>query len=295
MGHEVVRALVRGGVQVRVLDPAPPHPRWPERVEHLRGSLLDPGTLSRALQGVDGVFHVAGVWDGSPGGEERMRALNVGGTEAVLEHGIPTVLTSSSITCGYGPAAQPGTEDEASEDPQNPIRGTGALYRQTKLALEQLAAEHGAWLVNPDYVVGPGDLGGVVTGPLLRAARMPLIPTPAGGKCFVSGHDVGIGHLLAWRRAKAARRYLLGSENLPYAKVFQRIALLMGRRPRLLQIPRGLPGLLTRVPGIGARFGAIEQMMLPRYRSHARARAELGFVPQSIEAALKAMIQEAGS
>lgn len=295
MGHEVVRALVRAGVEVRVLDPGPAHPRWPAGVEHHQGSLLDPLALSTALQGMEGVFHVAGLWDGSPGGAERMRALNVAGTEAVLKHGLPTVLTSSSITCGFGTLAKPGLEDQPSEDAHNPIRGTGAVYRETKLALEALAAKHGAWMVNPDYVIGPGDLGGVVTGPLLRAARMPVIPTPAGGKCFVSGHDVGIGHVLAWKKAQPGRRYLLGSENVPYAKMFQRIALLMGRRPRVIPIPKGLPGLLSRAPKFGVRFGAIEQMMLPRYRSHARAEAELGFVPARIEAALKAMAEEAGS
>jgi dihydroflavonol-4-reductase len=245
------------------------------------------------MQDMDGVFHVAGLWDGSPGGAERMQALNVGGTQAVLEHGLPTLVTSSSITCGFGSLAKPGGEDEASEDPANPIQGTGAAYRQTKLALEALAAKHGAWMVNPDYVVGPGDVGGVVTGPLLRAARMPVIPSPAGGKCFVSGHDVGIGHVLAWKNAKPGRRYLLGSENLPYAKIFQRIALLMGRRPRVISIPKRLPALLSRAPKIGGRFGAIEQMMLPRYRSHARAEAELGFVPARIEGALREMIEGA--
>ncbi len=291
----MVRALVRGGVSVRVLDPGPPHPRWPAGLEHMRSSVLDPASLSQALEGVDGVFHVAGIWDGSPGGEARMQALNVGGTQAVLERGLPTVVTSSSITCGFGPLDRPGTEDEASEDPGKPIRGTGAAYRKTKLALEDLVAEHGAWMVNPDYVIGPGDLGGVVTGPLLRVARMPVIPSPAGGKCFVSGHDVGIGHLLAWRQAQPGRRYLLGSENVPYAKIFQRIALLMGRKARIVPMPKGLPGLLSRLPKFGGRFGAMEQMMLPRYRSHARAEAELGFAPQRIEAALRAMIEEAGN
>lgn len=221
-----------------------------------------------------------------------MRALNVGGTQAVLEWGLPTVLTSSSITCGFGSLERPGTEDEASEDPNNPIRGTGKVYRETKLALEALAAEYGATVVNPDYVIGPGDVGGVVTGPLLKAARMPVIPTPAGGKCFVSGHDVSIGHLLAWRKGRPGRRYLLGSENVPYASMFERIALLMGRRPRVLRIPRRLPGLLSSAPKLGQRFGALEQMMLPRYRSHQRAHEELGFKPGRIEPALREMIQD---
>ena len=79
----------------------------------------------------------------------------------MLELGLPTVYTSSSITCGFGPLHAPGGEDGPSEDIRNPIRGTGRVYRETKLAIESMAVDAGAWIVNPDYVVGPGDVGGV--------------------------------------------------------------------------------------------------------------------------------------
>lgn len=292
VGHQVVLALHREGVRVRVLDPAPAHPDWPPGVEHVRGDLLDPKVLHEAAKGVEGIFHVAGIWDHRPGGHARMHALNVGGSEVMLALGIPTLCTSSSITCGFGPLHNPGHEDQPSEDPANPIRGTGKVYRQTKLAIEALARDHGALLVNPDYVVGPGDLHGVVTGPLLRASRMPLIPAPRGGKCFVSARDVGIGHVLAWRHGQPGRKYLLGSENLPYLDVLRTLAELQGHRLRTLRLPRRLPGLLSHLPVIGGTAGAIEQMNLARYRSNQRAREELGFAPEPVIGALRAMVAE---
>ena len=121
-----------------MLDPGRPHPLWPAGVHHLKGDVRDLSTVRRAAAGCGMIFHVAGLWDGGPGGAERMESINVGGTRAVLSVGLPVVYTSSSITCGFGSRAQPGTEDEPSEDPRHPIQGTGARYRQTKLAAERL-------------------------------------------------------------------------------------------------------------------------------------------------------------
>lgn len=218
-----------------------------------------------------------------------MRSINVDGTRAVLSVGLPVVYTSSSITCGFGTLERPGSEDDPSEDPDNPIRGTGAVYRQTKLAAEALVAEAGGFIVNPDYVIGPGDINGVVTGPLLAAARLPLIPAPKGGKCFVGVEDVGLGHLLALR-GTPGRRYLLGAENLPYAAIFRRVADAMGLSPRIVPLPRRIPRLLSALPRIGQTAGAAEQMGLPRYRSFARARQELGFAPAPLDDAIAQMV-----
>lgn len=289
VGHGVVAALHQAGSSVVVLDPGRPHPAWPPGVLHLRGDVRDPDVVRRAAAGCGLIFHVAGVWDGGPDGAARMRSINVGGTEAVLRAGLPVVYTSSSITCGFGTREQPGGEDDPSEDPAHPIRGTGAVYRQTKLAAEALIAAAGGHIVNPDYVIGAGDVHGVVTGPLLAAARLPVIPAPRGGKCFVSVTDVGIGHLQVLQ-GQPGRRYLLGGENLSYAEIFGQIAAELGRTPRITPLPRILPRILRRLPRLGQTMGAVEQMGLPRYRSHARAAAELGYSPRPVATAIAEMI-----
>ncbi|MCP4807421.1 MAG: NAD-dependent epimerase/dehydratase family protein [Proteobacteria bacterium] len=286
VGHGVVGALARRGFEVRVLDPGPPHPLWPTGVEHRRAGLDDPGSID-----VDVVFHVAGVWDVGADGEARMRALNVDGTRRVLGWGRPVVYTSSSITCGFGPWSNPGTEDEPSEDPANPIRGTGRVYRETKLEAERLVAEAGCWIVNPDYVVGPGDVRGVVTTPLIRAAQLPVLPAPRGGKCFVDVADVGEGHVLAWLKGTPGRRYLLGAENRRYADVLTFLAAAMGRRLRLVPLPRLVPRLLGHVPVVGRVAGAVEQMNLERYRSSERARTDLSWTPGPVDDALRRMVE----
>ena len=292
VGCGVVLALARRGWSVRVLDPGPPHPRWPAGVVHVRGSLLMPADLAEAARGAEVVFHVAGLWDGKPGGDARMRAVNVDGTHAVLGLGRPVVYTSSSITCGFGSLAHPGAEDDPSEDPAHPIRGVGRVYRQTKLEAEALVGLAGGFVVNPDYVVGLGDIHGVVTRPLLRVARSPVIPAPKGGKCFVDVDDVGEGHVLALERGRPGRRYLLGAENRTYADIFQTLARLLGRRPLLVPLPDALPRALAGIRALGGIAGPLEQMTLARFRDSRRARAELGWTPGPVDDALRRMIEE---
>ena len=222
-----------------------------------------------------------------------MRALNVGGTRAVLAAGLPVVYTSSSITCGFGPRDAPGHEEGPSEDPRRPIRGTGKVYRETKLESEALVGEAGGFVVNPDYVVGPGDVGRVVTGPLLRAARLPVIPAPTGVKAFVDVDDVGDGHWLAFAAGRPGRRYLLGAENRTYASIFHALARALGRRPLLLPLPAAIPRALCHVPRLSQVAGAIEQMTLPRYRDVTRARDELGWRPGPVDDALCRLAEEA--
>ena len=120
-----------------------------------------------AIQGIDLIFHTAGLWDGSPGGRDRMFRLNVDGTQAVLNTEIPTVYTSSSITCGFGPLNQPVRKTSPMKTAVS-LQGTPHSYRETKLIAEEMVREAAAWMVNPDYVIGPGDVHGVVTTPLIE-------------------------------------------------------------------------------------------------------------------------------
>ena len=275
------------GVAVCVLDPALPHPSWPAGVDHVRGGVDDAEAVREAAVGCDVIFHTAGIWDGGAGGADRMVRVNVDGTASVLDTGCVVVYTSSSITCGFGPRHQPGGEEAPSEDPRHPIRGTGRIYRETKLAAEALVASAGGFLVNPDYVIGPGDVHQVVTRPLLMAARLPVIPAPGGGKSFVDVDDVADAHLLVLERGVPGRRYLIGAENRSYVEVFRELAGILGRRPLITHLPVLAPRLLRHFPPLRQTAGAVEQMCLPRYRSSARARGELGWRPRPVSQALR--------
>jgi len=84
IGKHLVSTLIARGRQVRVLDLQPP-PRALPQVQHVRGSVLDRDLVDRAMDGVDEVYHLAGL----PGmwlpQKADFHTVPFGGTEIVFE------------------------------------------------------------------------------------------------------------------------------------------------------------------------------------------------------------------
>ncbi|MDP6778870.1 MAG: NAD-dependent epimerase/dehydratase family protein [Candidatus Latescibacteria bacterium] len=115
IGSHTVDELLRRGYQVRVLDALQErvHPRgWPDylppAVERMVGDVRDADAMRRALDGIDGVVHLAAYQDYMPDFSTYF-AVNTVGTallfELIVEAGLPVrkiVLASSQSVYGEG-------------------------------------------------------------------------------------------------------------------------------------------------------------------------------------------------
>jgi dihydroflavonol-4-reductase len=311
LGANLVRALLTAGHSVRCLIRRPniciegldletsTVPLYSDEAGHL-------DALAAQLQGADGVFHVAGIFDPSPGGEARMRTVHVDATARLLAAaemaGVPRfVLCSSSITVGYGTLESPG--DESTFPDADTMYGrAGALraYHDTKVEAETLVARHEGLegiIVNPDFILGPWDVK-PTSGQLIVTMAGRWIPFyPRGGKCFQSAEDCARGHLLAMERGRRGERYLLGSHNRSYQDFMGVVADVVGARPPSWP----MPDTAVRAAGLAGRIGSrldahrfagldvhvLRSMQQCRYRTDARAREELGLKPGPLEAAVE--------
>ena len=88
VGANVVRQLLARGDRVRCLIRKKRMALDGLDVDLLPVPLEDTDSgveaLARALEGCEGVYHVAGLFDPSPGGLERMRSVHVDATRALL-------------------------------------------------------------------------------------------------------------------------------------------------------------------------------------------------------------------
>lgn len=311
IGANLIRHLVARGDEVvalvrkanMVLEGLP--------IQLVEAPITDADALAPLVRGCGGIYHVAGLFDASPGGARRMREIHVYGTQALLRaaerEGVPRlVVCSSSVTVGFGPREAPGDEDT----PLDPgaIYGTsGALrtYHDTKLQSEQLAASWGgveAVIVNPDYILGAWDVKPTSGQLIVTMAKSPFLPVyPKGGKCFQDADDCAIGHILAMEKGVPGRRYLLGNENLSYQEFMTMVAEVTGKRPPILPLPDlalGLAGavgerLLALDPHrfAGLDPNVLRSMRQQRYRSGRRAVDELGVpttpIRESVEKAYR--------
>jgi dihydroflavonol-4-reductase len=300
-GHDVLALIRRENTLVEGLPiELSTVPLVGEGDEHL-------SALSSVLKGCDGIFHVAGIFDPSPGGDERMVSVHVDATDRLCQAALRSdvarvVLCSSSITVGFGSRDAPGDEDTP-YDADQMYGGSGALraYHDTKLASEQIILNQTdveGVVVNPDFILGPWDVKPTSGQLIVTMARRWVPFYPSGGKCFQSASDCANGHLLAMEKGTPGRRYLLGSHNHSYREFMGMVAEVVGRRPPAW----ALPSAVTTAAGLAGRVGqridshrfagldphVLRSMSTERYRSDHRARTELGLVPSPLKGAITA-------
>ncbi|MGY4646158.1 NAD-dependent epimerase/dehydratase family protein [Cellulomonas sp. URHB0016] len=180
LGGAVARTLVEGGVRVRTLQ------RRPAGVDGARdvlGSVTDPATVARAVEGCDAVVHLAAKVD-ITGPEDEYRRVNVDGTRHLLvaarAAGVARFVQVSSPSVAH----VGGSLVAAPAGPAQPGLARGP-YARTKAAAEllALAADTPAMRVvalRPHLVWGPGDtqlVARIVA--RARTGRLPVLGTGA--------------------------------------------------------------------------------------------------------------------
>ncbi|WP_455241349.1 hopanoid-associated sugar epimerase [Petrachloros mirabilis] len=308
VGGAVARALVRAGVDVRVLVRTDADLQNLEglSVERLTGDLRDPASLRKVLTGCRQLYHVAAhyaLWAKDP---SIFYEINVTGTRNLLEAardvGIERTVYCSTIgAIGLPPDGGLGTE----ETPVSLDQMAGHYKRSKYLAEQEVLklANEGlpVVIVNPSAPVGAGDVKPTPTGQVIvdfMKGRMPAyIET---GMNIVDVDDVATGHLLAMQKGRQGERYILGCRNLMLHEVFEILSKLTGVKAPSIKLPRlailplayvnqwisNLTGQPPRIP--------LEGVKMAKYKMHydcSKAIRELGLPQTPPEIALEKAVR----
>ena len=296
VGAAVVRALLARRASVRVL--VRPKSRRVNLtgvdVELIEGDLSDPVSLSRAVKGCEGVFHVAGDYRLWVPDVKAQNAINVTGTRALLEAaaeaGVERVVyTSSATVLGTEPDGQPATEE-------TPVAKDDMIgrYQRSKFFAERevdaLTAEGmPIVIVNPSMPIGPRDIRPTLIGRVIveaAAGRMPAFVDT--GLNIAHVEDVAEGHWLAYERGGLGERYILGGDDITLEAILALVATAVGRRPPTLRLPHQLALALAhlaeraywlRPPRLDPilTVDSVRMSKHPMFFSSAKARNALGY------------------
>jgi dihydroflavonol-4-reductase len=297
IGSHLVDALLERGIEVRCIVRRSSNRRWltGKPVELVEASLDAPDTLPRALQGVDIVFHIAGVIAARTFQEflrgNRDATANLLHATLRFAPNVKRFLFLSSLAA-VGPApslSEPVTEDT----PYHPI----TAYGRSKQAAEEVVlasrTELPITIVRPPAVYGPRD---AATLPFFRAIRYGLAPIIGLREKYLSlvhVRDLVEGILLAaFAEAAIGRVYFISSEEFYTWYQLSEIArVALGRRRILrLRIPHAVVmgvasiaevsgWLLSRPPVFDFEKG--RDLLQPYWIcSTERARRELGYRQQ---------------
>ena len=140
IGQHLVASLVASGRQTRVLDLRAPG-RAVANAQYIKGSVLDRGLVDQSLDGVEEVYHLAGLPGMWMAHKDDFHAVNCRGTEVVIsaarKRGIARMLPCSteSILFRSSPAGETGAVDTllSADDMPGPYTRSKLLAERAKL------------------------------------------------------------------------------------------------------------------------------------------------------------------
>ena len=291
LGGELARQLVASGHAVRALVRELARATELVRLgaELHRGDVTDKSSMRAPMQGVDGVFHVAGWYQIGVRDRRAAVGVNVDGTRHVLE-----LMRDLRVPKGVYTSTLAVNSDTRGRSVDESYRFDGphvSVYDRTKAEAHRVAEQFIAAglplvIVQPGLVYGPGDTSGVRTMLLdYLNGRLRVIPS---GAAYSWAHveDIARGHALAMESGLPGRSYHLagpGHTIVEAIDIASRITGLQKPRrvsPSVLKAASKVMRLVERVIQLPPALSSESLRVLAGVTylgDGARARAELGW------------------
>jgi dihydroflavonol-4-reductase len=296
-GH-TVRVLVRPTSDVKVLDGV--------AVEFFEGELRHAASLTRAVEGVQHVYHVAAdyrLWTKTPA---EIYESNVEGTRRLIETAHRAGAERIVYTSTVATIAVPRHGALPNEDTWATLDEMIGHYKRSKFLAEQVAldaAKSGApvIIVNPTAPVGTGDWKPTPTGRIILDFLKGKMPAYVDtGLNVAPVEDVAAGHLLAAEKGRIGERYILGGRNMTLKQILDALAAIAGRPAPRIRLPHAVAlmagyadEMFSRVMGREPQI-PVEGVKMSRHKMFVesdKAQRELGYHPTKVEAALERAVR----
>ena len=306
IGQHLVSLLVARNRRVRILDLRPPRSFRPE-IQYVLGSGSDPAAADEALNGVDEVYHLAGLPGMWRSNREDFASANVRCTEVMLaaarRRSVARFLYCSTESILFGAVSSDGF---ITEETQNCLDDMPGVYTRSKKAAEDRAlsaAAEGLSIViaNPTMPIGPHDYE--LTPPTAMIEYFLGRRIQFYVDCtlnLVDVRDVATGLMLVMERGEVGGRYILGGQNTSLRQLLKLIAALTSMARVSIPIP-AIAGLAIartmelladhvnkRAPAATAEGVKIALRSNPI--SSTKAIRELGYTSRSLDVAMRETI-----
>jgi nucleoside-diphosphate-sugar epimerase len=264
IGTALLQALSAKGRAVRVLSrqaTAPKHLAHLSNLQWMEGDIEDFQVIEDALEGVDEVYHVAGLVSFDAKDRDKIMRANVEGTtnvvNACLYKGVRKLVYVSSVAA-LGKALEGTVIDEKTEWEDS---ANNSAY-----ALSKMLAEREVWrgfeeglqvaIVNPTIVIAYAK-----NDPWQSSSSFfPMIKKGLkfytnGVNGFVGADDVAKVLLLLMEREINGERFILSAGNHSYREVFTWMANALGVAAPTIEVKPWMSGLAWRFFAFAKFFG----------------------------------------
>lgn len=293
-GHTLL-ALVRTPAKAQALAAS--------GVTLVQGDVTDKESMRAGMQGVDGVFHVAGWYKIGVNDPQAAEAVNIDGTRNLLELmqelGIAKGVYTSTL------AVNSDTHGQLVNEEYDFGGQHLSLYDRTKAAAHDIAEQLIAAglplvIVMPGLVYGPEDTSSV--GPLLRQYLQRKLPVIPQRTAYSWGHvdDIVEGHVLAMAKGVPGQTYIICGpshtlvEALDLAQSLTGIPAPLHAPPALFKAAAAVMSVVEKlipVPELYTAEGLRVIGGVTYLGDNSKARRELDYRPRSLRSGLAATLR----
>ncbi len=312
VGPYVVAVLHDAGFRIRTLSiDSPPVGLWPEGIEARMGDVTDPAAVQTAMQGVQGVIHLAAllhIVNPPPELQGKYERINVEGTATVVEAarqaGVQRLVFFSTIAV-YGTSPGNVLTEESHTHPDSFYAHTKLIAEGIVLAAKRKDGKPLGTVLRLGAVYGSRIKGNYQR--LLHAiARSRFLPIGRGDnrRTLVYDRDVARAALLALEHPEAAGKIfnVTDGEFHTLHDIISAICQALGRKPPGFSLPMGsvrfAAAIVENAAGLMGLSPPITRAAIDKYTEDVavdsrRIRKELGFKPlYDLAAGWKATVQE---
>ena len=210
-----------------------------QRIDWVKGDVLDVPSLTDAMAGVTQVYHCAAAVTFVPKDEPYMHKVNTEGTANVVNACLEVPNMRLCHVSSVAAIGRDGSEQVISEANEWKDSNHNAAYAVSKHNAE-IEVWRGtveglnAFMINPTLIIGPGDWE-QSTGVLFKNTWKGLPFYTRGGNCFVDARDVAEVMVRMMASEVKNDRFIVGAENRLHKDVFGRLAANMHKKPPRLE------------------------------------------------------------
>lgn len=225
LGNVLARQLRQQGHDVSALvrDPRKASELHSLGVKLFKGDVTEKESMRAGMEGVNGVYHVAGWYKIGVHDKTDGEKVNVEGTRNVLELmkelRIPKGVYTSTL------AINSNTHGEVKNESYHFTGKHISEYDRTKAEAHEIAKQFIAnglplVIVMPGGIYGPGDTS-VLRTTLIQflQGKLPMLPKKSGF-CWAHVEDTARGHILAMEKGVPGETYIIAGEPYTYQDAF---------------------------------------------------------------------------
>jgi nucleoside-diphosphate-sugar epimerase len=255
VGSHLIESLLSKGETVRALyRNTIPQFKGSEKVEWVKGDILDVISLSKAMQNIKQVYHCAAIVSFSPKLANVMLQANIEGTanivNACIEHKIQKLVYVSSVA-----ALGRIREDAPIDETMNWTPETSnSVYGKSKYLAEMevwrgMGEGLNVAIVNPVIILGAGDWN-KGSSEIFKSAYDEFPWYTNGVSGFVDVMDLIDAMQLLMHSDVQGQRFIISGKNVPYKEVFTHIAKAFGKKPPHKQVTPLLAAIVWRLEAV---------------------------------------------